>query len=420
MESCGDKIGEVTAGGSITEYPIPSQEYISGSPQGITVGADGNLWFTTYSYIGRMTLSGAFTFFPITRYNYAYDITPGPDGNIWFTEVGGIVGYVTPAGAVTEFSIGSGIEPEYITAGPGGLWFTAVTTTTESNYLYQITTSGHLTQYVLPSGTSGWILGDVTTGPDGRVWFDSSTTALTAMAPTGTYTTYTWPLAYPNGYSPEYIRQDGTGAVVFANFDDGSIGRMTPDGSVSFTSVPSGNGAMGLGVAPDGTIWFSENDGNAVGMLPPGPSQFPPGVPTAQTFGCTCGTTVAARPENYGGDPVNTATGAYSDTTTDAELPGPGVTFGFTRAYTSLNTASGPLGPGWTDPYQAGLSFDGSGNATFTSGDGQQMVFTKNGDGTFTGAAGVYATLAAVSGGYQVVSPDGTHLRSTPPVSSRR
>ncbi len=409
VESSGNKIGEVTAGGSFTEYPVPSQPAGSGSLQGIAVGADGNLWFTTASYIGRMTLSGSFTFFPIVADSDAYDITPGPDGNVWFTTVEDQVGYVTPAGAVTYFSLGSGlsgISPRFITAGPGGLWFTG-TGWPSGNYLYQVSTGGALTQYVLPSG---WSLSDITTGADGRVWFGNSANSLTAMTATGTYTTYTWTLVSPNGYTPEYIRQDGTGAVVFANFDDSSIGRMTTNGQVSFTSVPSGNSAVGLGVAPNGAIWFSEPSGNAIGFLPPGPAQFPPPVPAAQTYGCAPCTPGAAQPEDFQGDPVNTATGAYSDTVTDAKLPGPGVTFGFTRAYTSLDTASGPLGPGWTDPYQASLSFDGSGNATFRSADGQQMVFAKNANGTYTGAAGVYATLAAVSGGYQAVEPDGTHL----------
>jgi streptogramin lyase len=64
----------------------------------MTVGADGNLWFGEYSFIGRITPSGAVTQFPVTRYSGAYDVTDGPDGNVWFAEVGGKVGYVTPAG----------------------------------------------------------------------------------------------------------------------------------------------------------------------------------------------------------------------------------------------------------------------------------------------------------------------------------
>ena len=179
---------------------------------------------------------------------------------------------------------------------------------------------------------------------------------------------------------------------------------------MSFAQTVGENLGQGqIGWAPDGTLWYADVDANAMGMLPPGPAQFPPGVPAAQTYGCAPCTPGAAQPEDFQGDPVNTATGAYSDTVTDAKLPGPGVTFGFTRAYTSLDTASGPLGPGWTDPYQASLSF-GSGTATFRSADGQQMAFTKNANGTYTGGPGVYATLAAVSGGYQVVEPDQTLL----------
>jgi virginiamycin B lyase len=127
-ESGPGKIGEITEGGSITEYPIPAQPSMPAGdsiPQGITAGPDGNLWFTTYSYTGRMTPDGSFTFFPITPYNDAYDITPGPDGNVWFTEVGGSVGYVTPNGAITEYAVGAGIHPAYITGLGGSLWFTA-------------------------------------------------------------------------------------------------------------------------------------------------------------------------------------------------------------------------------------------------------------------------------------------------------
>ncbi len=269
------KIGEVTEGGSITEYPVPSKQYDSGILQGITAGPDGNLWFTTYSYIGRMTPSGSFTFYPITAYNGAYDITPGPDGNVWFTEIGGIVGYVTPGGAVTEYSLPSGSRPYYITAGKdGAVWFIDPS----NNDVDRLTTSGSLTQYVLPST---WSLDDITTGGDGRLWFGSGNFALTAMTTAGVYTTYTWQEGVNAGYVPGYIRPDGSGTLVFANPYNGVIGEMTTGGSVAFTSVPSGHTNNGIAVAPDGTIWFSEPSwgANAMGMLPPGPAQFPPGGP---------------------------------------------------------------------------------------------------------------------------------------------
>jgi YD repeat-containing protein len=75
-----------------------------------------------------MTPSGSFTMFPTTENAGVNDIAVANDGNVWFAEVEHKVGYVTPAGQVTEFDI-----PAYwpiwswnITAGPGGtVWFIA-------------------------------------------------------------------------------------------------------------------------------------------------------------------------------------------------------------------------------------------------------------------------------------------------------
>ena len=76
--------------GIFAEFPIPS---LATDPAGITVGPDGNLWFTETNgnqvgnIIGRITPSGVITKFPLQR-NYAvpFGISPGPDGRIWFTE----------------------------------------------------------------------------------------------------------------------------------------------------------------------------------------------------------------------------------------------------------------------------------------------------------------------------------------------
>jgi streptogramin lyase len=98
------KIGRITPGGNIEEFTTPGQlfpNFVS-NPAGIAVGADGNLWFTEYSYltrdtmtqhggnmIGRITTAGQITEFPIpTQYARADGITGGPagDGGVYFTE----------------------------------------------------------------------------------------------------------------------------------------------------------------------------------------------------------------------------------------------------------------------------------------------------------------------------------------------
>jgi hypothetical protein len=86
-------IGRITTSGSISEYPIPA----SGLPNDIVSGSDGAMWFTfnsnNYSLsndiIGRIDTSGNISDYQIpTRSADPVGITVGFDGNIWFTEEG--------------------------------------------------------------------------------------------------------------------------------------------------------------------------------------------------------------------------------------------------------------------------------------------------------------------------------------------
>ncbi len=126
-EYAANRIGQMTPGGDIHEFPVPSP--LSG-PAHIATGADGNLWFTESSTnkIGRITISGTITEFDIpTTSSYPNGITAGSDGNVWFVESqGNKIGRISPAGTVTEFPLPSpGSEPVAIVGGPdGNLWFT--------------------------------------------------------------------------------------------------------------------------------------------------------------------------------------------------------------------------------------------------------------------------------------------------------
>jgi virginiamycin B lyase len=152
------------------------------------MGSDGNLWFTEFTRIGRITPAGVITEFSagISPAPGNYQIAAGPDGNLWFTESAiNRIGRITPAGVVTEFSTGitSGgfnpdngqplhAEPVGITAGPdGNLWFTEFAT----NRVGRITTAGVITEFAAgitgPAQPRG-----ITTGPDGNLWFAEEST----------------------------------------------------------------------------------------------------------------------------------------------------------------------------------------------------------------------------------------------------
>src|SRR5262245_24955851 len=136
-EANTDKIGRITPSGVVTEFPIPTP---GSSPLGIAVGPDGNLWFTEVNafQVGRITTEGAITEFHLPTASFKpISITAGPDGALWFTEMnanspstdlpssqppvfepttshpilGGMIGRISTTGAVTEFTIPSGADP---------------------------------------------------------------------------------------------------------------------------------------------------------------------------------------------------------------------------------------------------------------------------------------------------------------------
>jgi streptogramin lyase len=116
------QIGKITLSGQITLFDAGGN-----NPYEIAAGPDGNLWFTDarHSAIGRSTLSGGITMYPIPSGNYARYITAGPDGNLWFTDGADRIGQITPSGEISEFSLPAGSGPSGITVGPDhAIWFT--------------------------------------------------------------------------------------------------------------------------------------------------------------------------------------------------------------------------------------------------------------------------------------------------------
>lgn len=110
-------------------------------------------------------------------------------------------------------------------------------------------------------------------------------------------------------------------------------------------------------------------------------------------------------------EPVNTATGNYVTEVTDLALPSRGPAAAVTRTYNSLDTSSGPFGPGWSSSMAARLTVDGSGNATFVTDGGAQYVFLAGSGGAFTPPIGSTASLHTISGGYEATSRDGLRYR---------
>lgn len=166
------------AGGTWTYYQLPSSE----SPGGITLGPDGNLWFTSCNPgIDRITPTGVDTSF--SAQYCPVKIISGPDGNLWFLNGANQVGKVTPQGQVTEFATQAGYWGG-LASGPGQVVWFSIDDSPFTTFTATITEGGNVTNIGPYIGC--W---DVT-GADGDVWATCFDDTINTLSPSGQETQY--------------------------------------------------------------------------------------------------------------------------------------------------------------------------------------------------------------------------------------
>lgn len=257
---------------SIAYYNVPGG---SGTyPTGITVGSNGNLWFTEYRGQAVSSISTAGTFgTPYTVENGPDLIVGGPSGNnaVWLTvQNGNAIAEVTTSGQVQQWNIPceTNTEPTGMTLGPdGNLWFTLA----NANEVGYSTPWGSLQMFQVPTANAKpWV---ITPGPDGRLWFtEFGADQIGAITTAGTVTEY-GPIPTANA-EPYGIVQGGDGNLWFTEYNGTNVGRITPTGSI--TEIPTkrpitaefANAVLG----PDGNVWFAEFQGNAIDYVTTGSS----------------------------------------------------------------------------------------------------------------------------------------------------
>jgi len=115
-------------------------------------------------------------------------------------------------------------------------------------------------------------------------------------------------------------------------------------------------------------------------------------------------------------DPVDCATGNFSETYSDTAVSGPGFNLTLQRTYNSLAAASatspGPLGYGWTSSFRSSLEFpSGSTDVIVHQGNGSQARFFEDAAGEYESTDRVQATLTTTSGGgFEFALPDRSKL----------
>jgi uncharacterized protein (TIGR03437 family) len=116
----------MTTAGVVTEFTPPPGGGGGSGTNDIAVGPDGALWAVSGLYLDRIATAGTYTAEYLLAGLPAQYLTVGPDGQLWFTDwQADRIYQVTTAGVLTYFSMTQGIEPWGMTAGAdGALWIT--------------------------------------------------------------------------------------------------------------------------------------------------------------------------------------------------------------------------------------------------------------------------------------------------------
>jgi streptogramin lyase len=369
---------DAPAGQQVTEF---TTNLLAGaSPQLLTLGPDGNIWFfDAFNHqIGRITPGGTITMFPGTLNADAElnAMTVGPDGNLWFTDQdegdAPAVGYVTMSGQIKEIPVNG--MPDDITAGPdGNVWFT------DSEGIGEVNPASDAVTYDTAGLQTGADPDAIIAGPDGNVWFDdqySNDYEVGRVTPSGTITEYPLGDGLPVGLTAGI---DGNiwvaqGAGLDPTTAPEAVDRIVPAATITPADIE--RLSMGLhpdGVqdgdeiitGPDGNLWFTDSFApKGIGKVS---LQIPPTATTGTASAITASTaTIAATVDplgsatavtvQYGTSPALGSTSAAvslpaSGTASSVGLALSGLPAGTTIYYRAVGTNIGGTGTGATDTF---------------------------------------------------------------------
>lgn len=295
-----------TTGTAAPAYTFPALEFPTpttpSQPQGLAGGPDGGAWFTE-SYGGKMghVTAAGISEFTVPGETSPYQIAVDASNTAWATA------YVWPAGGIPGAAVirvaADGTSAAYPFTPPGALspqidsitigadgnpWFNyfAFGSPSISSIKSIDRTTGASTDHPVATGR----VRDLSLGPDGNIWFYSYTSfnEVDRMAPDGHIVGQPFTISHPaNQMAPNPV--DHAMWYVDAAV---TLGRIDQTGAESDTVLCSSCQAqpepVALAVAPDGSIWFSEDNpssiahrdaaGNVTRYVLPAPGPSPTGI----------------------------------------------------------------------------------------------------------------------------------------------
>jgi streptogramin lyase len=244
----------------VTQFPT------SGATQGIANGPNG-VWFTEGTKVGVAAIDGTVKEYPIPGAVSLQDITLGSDGNMWFTDSGANdFGSISPDGSTIHVypTLQAGGQPRGIASGPDGNLYIC---DPGNNEIYVESTAGvELNRQHVPTGGSKPY--EIVNGGDGYLYFTefaSSTVSSGGNGQIGVITPSPYAVtevALPNNtIGPLGIARGPDGHVWYTEWGNGHVGELTSSGP--FTGVQEFNvGGVhhtpsGLATGYDRNLWLA-------------------------------------------------------------------------------------------------------------------------------------------------------------------
>jgi RHS repeat-associated protein len=434
------ELGNGTTTSSTVPVPVTGLSNVTAiaaaGNDGYALRSDGTVWswgLNRYSELGNGTTTSSTVPVPVTGLSNVTAIAAGgynasalrSDGTVWswgFNGDGELGNGSTAnssvpvrvSGLTGAFAVARGSQMGYALRSDGTVWAwgdnfygelgnastASSTTPVQVSGLSGVRTiaGGSTDGYALRSDGTVWAWGNNSAGSLGNGSTANSSVPVRVSGLTAA-------TAIAGGYNTGFaVRSDGT-VRAWGRNSDGELGNGTTTGSALPVQV---SGLTGATTIASGFYAAYALTGGPI------PVSGPVSARELSSLGNPCLPCAAARAAvGTGGDPVDTSSGAFSESFTDLAITGRGPQAVWERTYSSIMAGDdGPLGYGWHTGYTAHLVIDAaSGNVRVSQENGAEVVFT-NKAGALTAPQRVQATLTKnADGSYTFVRRTAQTLR---------